>query len=303
MAWWPFRRRGARANSGGGAAIAATRTVRGRRFAAGVPYVLPKDMQEVNRLDFQHYMLRQVRRGNSDAPITQPRDVLDVGTGTGRWALEMALTWPQANVIGLDIVPPPIDAGAAAQDIRPPNYAFVPGNILEGLPFSEASFDYVHQRMLVGAIPRDRWSGVVQELVRVTRPGGWIELIEAGSARGGGPALEALNTWGITAAAQRGIDIAMGANIGALLQTTGMTNITAREVLIPLGKRGGRVGLMMEANYFSALENIRPLILAQGLTDEATHVATLAAARREAAERRCSVTYYVAYAQRPTATR
>jgi hypothetical protein len=55
---------------------------------------------------------------------------------------------------------------------------------------------------------------------------------------------------------------------------------------------------MMEANYFSALENIRPLILAQGLTDEATHAATLAHARAEVGQRRCSVTYYVAYGQR-----
>jgi SAM-dependent methyltransferase len=298
MSWWPFRRRNARNSDAGKASGAATRMVQGRRFAAGVPYVLPKDMQEVNRLDFQHFMLRQVRRGNFEAPVKEPRDVLDVGTGTGRWALELALLWPNTNVIGLDVVPPPIEAGANEQNIRPPNYIFVPGNVLEGLPFSDASFDYVHQRMLVGALPRDRWPGVVQEILRVTRPGGWIELVEAGSARGGGPALDALNTWGVSAAATRGIDIAMGAQIGSMLQTAGAVNIVAHEVFIPIGRRGGRVGLMMEANYFSALENIRPLLLNLGLTDEATHTATLAQARREVAQSRCGVIYYVALGQR-----
>ena len=298
MAWWPFRRR--RAQSGGASNTgAATRMVQGRRFAAGIPYVLPKDMQEVNRLDFQHFMLRQVRRGNFEAPVWGPQDVLDVGTGTGRWAMEMALLWPNSRIVGLDVVPPPIEAGAIQQNIKPPNYSFVAGNVLEGLPFNDTSYDYVHQRMLVGALPRDRWPGVIQELLRVTRPGGWIELVEAGEARGGGPALELLNEWGLSAAANRGIDVSMGAKIGSLLQNGGGANVAAHEVLIPLGKRGGRVGLMMEANYFSALENIRPLILNLGLTDEATHTATLAQARREVAQRRCGVTYYVAIGQRP----
>jgi ubiquinone/menaquinone biosynthesis C-methylase UbiE len=155
-----------------------------------------------------------VRRGNFEAPVRQPHDILDVGTGTGRWALEAALLWPDANIVALDIVPPPMDQGADTQQIRPPNYIFVPGNVLERLPFEDATFDYVHQRMLVGAIPRDRWRDDISELVRVMRPGGWVECIEAGSARGGGPALEALNHWGIAAAANRGIDIAVGARIG-----------------------------------------------------------------------------------------
>jgi SAM-dependent methyltransferase len=213
--------------------------------------------------------------------------------------MEMALLWPNSRIVGLDVVPPPIEAGAIQQNIKPPNYSFVAGNVLEGLPFNDTSYDYVHQRMLVGALPRDRWPGVIQELLRVTRPGGWIELVEAGEARGGGPALELLNEWGLSAAANRGIDVSMGAKIGSLLQNGGGANVAAHEVLIPLGKRGGRVGLMMEANYFSALENIRPLILNLGLTDEATHTATLAQARREVAQRRCEVTYYVAIGQRP----
>lgn len=30
----------------------------GRRHLAAMPYPLPKDMGEINRLDFQHYLLR-----------------------------------------------------------------------------------------------------------------------------------------------------------------------------------------------------------------------------------------------------
>jgi SAM-dependent methyltransferase len=60
----------------------------------------------------------------------------------------------------------------------PPTCVFVRANVLEGLPFPDGQFTYTHQRLLVAAIPARSWPGVVQELVRVTRPGGWIELLE-----------------------------------------------------------------------------------------------------------------------------
>lgn len=60
------------------------------------------------------------------------------------------------------------------------NYTFVQGNILEQLPFAPMSFDFIHQRMLNFGIPRDKWQHVLQELLRVTRLGGWIELMEWG---------------------------------------------------------------------------------------------------------------------------
>jgi ubiquinone/menaquinone biosynthesis C-methylase UbiE len=43
----------------------------------------------MNRLDFQHFILRQAFKGNYAAPIRNPARILDVGTGTGRWATEM----------------------------------------------------------------------------------------------------------------------------------------------------------------------------------------------------------------------
>jgi hypothetical protein len=73
-----------------------TALIAGRQRAIGVPYMLPADLAEVNRLDFQHFMLRYALRGNYTAPIEQPRQILDVGTGTRRWAVEMAQIFSQA---------------------------------------------------------------------------------------------------------------------------------------------------------------------------------------------------------------
>ena len=42
------------------------------------------------------------------APVKDPKWILDLGTGTGIWAIDMADKFPEANVIGTDLwsVPP-----------------------------------------------------------------------------------------------------------------------------------------------------------------------------------------------------
>ena len=56
--------------------------VGGGRHLADAPYVLPHDDQEINRLDFQHYMLRYALRGNLESPLVgSPASILDVGSG------------------------------------------------------------------------------------------------------------------------------------------------------------------------------------------------------------------------------
>src|SRR5579883_2951423 len=173
-------------------------TIGGRTFTRGIPYALPRDLEEMNRLDFQHFLLRQAFKGNYAAPIGNPGSILDVGAGTGRWAREMALLFPQAQVVGIDVNVPPVDeaaSGGAASEPLPPNYRFVAGNVLEGLPFPDASFDFVHMRLLVAGIPHDRWPGVIKELARVTQPGGWVESVESPSLQRGGPATERIIQW------------------------------------------------------------------------------------------------------------
>src|SRR5262249_50679626 len=137
----------------------------------GVPYPVLHHPTEIDRLDLQHYALREVVGGNHLAPV--PRDataVLDVGSGTGQWGFELCQELPRATVVGLDL--------AVANPARSPRFRWVRGNVLQGLPFASGRFDYVHQRLLFLAIPVADWPAAVRELVRVTRPGGWIELVE-----------------------------------------------------------------------------------------------------------------------------
>jgi hypothetical protein len=66
--------------------------VGGRMRTVGLPYALPRDLEELNRLDFQHYMLRYALQGLYAAPLREPANILDAGTRTGRWAWR----WPRS---------------------------------------------------------------------------------------------------------------------------------------------------------------------------------------------------------------
>lgn len=276
----------------------------GRRHLADSTYPLPKDMGEVNRLDFQHYLLRTGIGGNFIAPVKQPHTILDVGSGSGRWAMELAALFPAAQVTGVDIAPPSVaDAQVLGNGLetRPANYTFTTGNVLEGLPFPDASFDFVHQRLLITAIPKERWAGVIAELRRVTRPGGWIELAECGVPEHGGPGYMGL--WGswIEFLQARGVDFTLGHALGQMLTQGGLTQVTQRRLNFPMGDWGGRIGRASATDCLAVGKALRAGVIAAGVASEASYDRLYTQAEREFANRRGSgaLPFYLACGQRP----
>ncbi len=230
----------------------------GRRHRGDAPYLLPKDDQEIQRLDYQHFILRHLLKGNSLAPVhdllMRESHVLDVGCGTGRWGHEIAVAYPQAHVVGLDLEDIPRTAST------PLNYHFSHGNVLQGLPFPSHSFQYVHQRLLVAAIPLDKWPWVIGELRRVTRPGGWIELVEMGNTfHQAGPATNQFLAWWVAIGASRGIDASNMSQLGVLLKHGGLFNVRSETKIIPVGNWGGRVGTLLAQDMLAGWPSMRPL--------------------------------------------
>lgn len=57
-------------------------------------------------MDFEHHIFSQLLQGKLHmAPIESPQNILDLGTGTGIWAIDMADKYPSARVIGTDLSP------------------------------------------------------------------------------------------------------------------------------------------------------------------------------------------------------
>ncbi|MGE5333977.1 MAG: class I SAM-dependent methyltransferase [Nitrososphaerota archaeon] len=304
MAWFPWRRKNKDKKATVIQDSSGSRYVEvgGRRHLADAPYVLPHDDQEINRLDFQHYMLRYALRGNYAAPIGTPASILDVGSGTGRWAMEMAAYFPDTNVVATDIVVPPEQAAQPAGmglDRRPENYTFVPGNVLNGLSFADGSFDFVHMRLLIFAIPEASWPKVVNELVRVTRPGGWIELVETGPQQNGGPAMDMIVDWVTQASQRRGVNPLIGPRVADFLAGAGAVNVNRRDIALPVGAYGGRIGKMAETDIFGVMGGVKPLVTAQGIASDEAYTAALTQARADINRFRCTLPFYLAYGQRP----
>lgn len=301
MGWFGFGRTRAKAATApvgpGASGREKFREFSGRRHVADAPYLLPKDDQEVARLDFQHYMLRYALRGNYVAPIENPLSILDVGCGTGRWAAEMASLFPRANVVGVDIVPPPTESGQAA---RPENWAFIEGNILQGLPFADRTFNFSHQRLLVFALPATRWQDAANELARVTQPGGWVEWLEGHvQLKQGGRAIARLNEFAALAGKGRGIDPTLVYRIADYLRGAGLVNIQSSQVDIPINTREGRLGQMGVTDYTAVISGLKGPLVAQQLTTPEEFDQTLAQARDEMDTLPVYATFPVAWGQRP----
>ena len=81
----------------------------GRRYHAfrEGEYVLPNDEREQDRLDLLHHIFKLILRGSVvAAPVHKHvQRVLDIGTGTGIWAIDFADEHPAAEVIGIDLSP------------------------------------------------------------------------------------------------------------------------------------------------------------------------------------------------------
>ncbi len=111
--------------------------------------------------------------------IANLHSILDVACGPGGWAQEVAFTYPDKEVVGVDISQSMIEyARSQAQVQELHNASFRVMNVSQQLDFPDASFDLVNARFL-NFLPASVWPKLVQEYYRITRPGGILRLTES----------------------------------------------------------------------------------------------------------------------------
>lgn len=111
----------------------------------------------------------QVRRF---VPLTGEERALDSGTGTG--ALAFALSGMVREVVAVDVVPELLDE-ARKRSAETANVEFREGDAA-ALPFADGEFDLAGSLRTLHHLPRPELA--VAELVRVTRPGGIVLVVD-----------------------------------------------------------------------------------------------------------------------------
>ncbi|KAF6820704.1 regulator of secondary metabolism (methyltransferase domain-containing protein) [Colletotrichum sojae] len=184
----------------------------------GGRYLFPVDESEKERLDIFHALINIAREQRLfNGPLSPTAQVLDVGTGTGIWAIEVAE------------IPATVDFKGYT-DVEAP------------WPVEEQRFDLVHVQMMLGAI-RD-WPELYRKSFRHLKPGGSIEhveiewvprsddntqLPESALVYWSNVFREAMRRWG------QPIDIF---DAGAELRAAGFTDITEDVIRLPVNPWG-----------------------------------------------------------------
>ncbi|KAJ4413553.1 hypothetical protein N0V85_003515 [Neurospora sp. IMI 360204] len=241
------------------------RTIHGRTYHGDIGNAEswePNDQRHVDSMDILHhtYMLSM-----GDKLFLSPLEkkkihkVLDIGTGSGIWAIDFADEFPNAEVIGTDVAP-----------IQP---SWIPANLKFELDdcnrewtWNVDSFDFIHLRMLLGVVTD--WPNVFRNAFRCARPGGYVESMvtsaifhsDDGSVKKG----SALDQW-------PHIFWEGGKNLGRTfrvveddlqrkaMEEAGFVDVTVKDIKIPFGtwpedKRLAEIGVWWKMGLESDLE-------------------------------------------------
>ncbi|KAG6007144.1 hypothetical protein E4U21_006328 [Claviceps maximensis] len=285
------------------AAFAYERGRRYQMFGDG-QYPIPNDELEQNREDMKHAMLMMLT-GNKPflSPIGDcPQKILDIGTGTGIWAVEVGDRYPSAHVCGIDLTP-------IQPEWVPVNVSFLVDDCQ--LDWIERDVDLAHFRFMV-IILKDI-STVLGHAYESLRPGGWVELQELqgiplcddGTMPEDDPVKCLYDTAG-RAYEKFGMSTTLPAELEPLLREAGFVKIHCQIMKVPIGPwakdRTKRViGLYQKMAVLDFLPTLpgRPF-KALGMSDAEAQVA-IAMARKglDNANAHRYFNYYFWYAQKP----
>jgi ubiquinone/menaquinone biosynthesis C-methylase UbiE len=257
-------------------------------------YMFPRNPSEIDRLDIQHYALKEAVGANYLAPVVEPSRVLDVGCGTGQWGFEVCQQFPQALIVGFDL--------ASGKLGWPPRYRLVKGNLLQGLPFAADQFDFVHQRLLVSGVPVASWPSVVAELVRVTKPGGWIELVEPplGFDQAGQATQRLFALWkDLLASLELETASEVSDSLDWYLREAGLKGVVRREIQVPVGEWGGQAGALMVTDFRVTSTRVCEMLEAQSRLSAEEAGELIRAAQQEVEHSQMFWTLAFAFGQKP----
>lgn len=242
-------------------------------------YTDPENAAEMARLTKQARMLTKAMEGPLAGLIhvEQLHDILDLACGPGAWVMETATAYPEKQVTGVDISRLMIDYArfdAAQHGVSNANFQVM--NILHPLGFADHSFDLVNIRLIAsfmfGIV--NSWPTLIEECLRVTRPGGVIRLTDCEWFLSTSPTVEklfglcvrAVHLMGNTFSPD-GRHLATTPMLGRLLRNAGCRNVQHRGFAIDCSA-GSESHQSFYEDVVVFLKLLQPLMLKAGVTTQ-----------------------------------
>jgi ubiquinone/menaquinone biosynthesis C-methylase UbiE len=246
-------------------------------------YALGSSSEESARLQRQADELAGESAALLDRVGLGPGDrALDLGCGP-RGILEMLSDRVAGNgwVVGVDADPAHVAMASELVAGRGLGNVEVLRGDARHTGLDSGTFDLAHARLLLVTVPEP--AEVLSEMVRVTRPGGWVAGLEADAEQPicypPHPAFDRLCEIFILAFTRNGASLQLGRRMRELYRRAGLrqVGVEARAAVYP----PGHSRRTLRADLVRAM---RPQILAMGLADEAELDELDAAARRHFAD-------------------
>ncbi|KAF6820468.1 tam domain methyltransferase [Colletotrichum sojae] len=223
-------------------------------------YWFPNDAREQDRLDIVNHLWMLVL---DNAFCRGPKNdgakrVLDIGTGTGAWALDYADAHPDAEVIGVDLSP--IQPGYV-----PPNCSFEIDDLEKDWTWTK-KFDFILARNMIGAF--SDWERVIAQAYEHLEPGGYFEIQDScwpaisddGTLKEDSPLYRWLHMMN-DGATKIGRPLNMTDRFDSLMEAAGFEGVTKERIRFPVSpwpkdEKLRELGLWTQTSLLSGLEGM-----------------------------------------------
>ncbi|GBB85082.1 hypothetical protein RclHR1_11660002 [Rhizophagus clarus] len=222
-------------------------------------YFFSNDNNSIDRFHMLHFLRAYIFQSNFSSPIEDKLieggcKVINIGCGPGTWLLDLSNKYRNSYFFGIDVEP------IFPKEIKPNNLEFIEADIINGLSFRDNEFDFTHIDLFRVIYSTDQWDFILSELIRVTKPGGYIEVTSRRKEHiTEGPIFSKLANAVWTACQKLNLDIELVDNLFSKFESQpNMGNVHLIEKNMIIGPRGGKIGLIAQELALSYL-NADPL--------------------------------------------
>ncbi|KAF2649968.1 methyltransferase GliN [Lophiostoma macrostomum CBS 122681] len=198
-----------------------------------------RQQNEYERLTTQHELHKAAMKDRLirvPLSLTEPVHILDSATGDGLWMMDVANQYPNATLVGTDIIPKHFE-----QRDRPPSVSFRIQSVLEEWSKEDHdAYDLVHQRYCLAMFSPEKGEAIVSRLLELVKPGGYLQLVDAnllgydgGDAHPGMTRMMEYMQRGFTEA---NMNPAPGPNLAAWVTAAGAMDVREEVLSFPMGR-------------------------------------------------------------------